>query len=64
MKWQVVQIQEITVCAYSFSYVQLCNPVNCSLSGSSVHGDSPGRNSGVACHALLQEIFPTQLSNG
>ena len=22
--------------------------------------DSPGKNSGVSCHALLQEIFPTQ----
>ena len=25
--------------------------------------DSPGKNSGVGCHALLQEIFPTQGSN-
>ena len=25
-----------------------------------VHGDSPGKNTGVACHALLQGIFPTQ----
>ena len=31
-----------------------------SLPGSSVHGDSPGKNTGVCCHALLQEIFPTQ----
>ena len=29
------------------------------LPGSSVHGDSPGKNTGVACHALLQGIFPT-----
>ena len=28
--------------------------------GSSVHGDSSGKNTGVGCHALLQEIFPTQ----
>ena len=28
--------------------------------GSSVHGDSPGKNTGVGCHALLQEIFPIQ----
>ena len=26
----------------------------------SVHGDSPGKNIGVGCHALLQGIFPTQ----
>ena len=30
------------------------------LPGSSVHGDSPGKNTGVGCHALLQGIFPTQ----
>ena len=30
---------------------------------SSVHGDSPGNNTGVGCHALLQEIFQTQGSN-
>jgi len=28
-----------------------------------VHGDSPGKNTGVDCHALLQGIFPTQGSN-
>ena len=28
--------------------------------GSSVHGDSPGKNTGVGCHALLQAVFPTQ----
>ena len=28
--------------------------------GSSVHGDSPGMNTGVGCHALLQGIFLTQ----
>ena len=31
--------------------------------GSSVHGDSPGKNTGESCHAHLQEIFPTQGSN-
>ena len=41
----------------------LCNPMDCSLLGSSVHGDSPGKNSGVGCHALFQGIFPTQGSN-
>ena len=35
-----------------------------SLPGSSVHGDSPGKNTGVGCHALLlQGIFPAQGSN-
>ena len=31
--------------------------------GFSVHGDSPGKNTGVGCYALLQGIFPTQGSN-
>ena len=30
---------------------------------SSVHGDFPGKNTGVGCHFLLQGIFPTQGSN-
>ena len=34
----------------------LCNPMAYSPPGSSVHGDSPGKNSGVACHALLQGL--------
>ena len=42
------------------SYLTLCDPMDCSLPGSSVHGDSPGKNTGVGCHALLQGIFPTQ----
>ena len=41
----------------------LCNPMDCSLPGSSVHGDSPGKNTGVGCHALLQRVFPTQRLN-
>ena len=49
-----------------FSHVQLpslCDPVDCGPPGSSVHADSPGKNTGVGCHALLQGIFPTQGSN-
>ena len=30
---------------------------------SSVHGDSPDKNTGVGCHALLQKIFQIQGSN-
>ena len=45
------------------SYLTLCDLVDCSLPGSSVHGDSPGKNTGVGSHALLQGIFPTQGSN-
>ena len=38
----------------------LCDPMDCSLPGSSVHGDSPDKNTGMGCHALLQGIFPTK----
>ena len=38
----------------------LCNPMDCSPPGSTVHGDSPGKKTGVGCHALLHSIFPTQ----
>ena len=45
---------------------QLCptlsDPMDRSLPGSSPW-NSPGKNTGVACHALLQGIFLTQGSN-
>ena len=41
----------------------LCNPMDYSLPGSSVHRDSPDKNTGVGCHALLQGIFLTQQSS-
>ena len=34
--------------------------MDCSPPGSSVHGGSPGKNTGVSCCAFLQGIFPTQ----
>ena len=34
--------------------------MDCSPPGSSVHGDSPGKNTGVGCFLLLQGIFLTQ----
>ena len=40
-----------------------CNPRDCSPPGSSAHGDSPSKNTGVGCHVLLQGIFLTQVSN-
>ena len=43
--------------------LSLCNPTDHSLPGSSVYGDSPGKNIGMGCHFLLQGIFPTQGSN-
>ena len=37
----------------------LCDPKNCSPPGSCIHEDSPGKNTGVGCHALFQGIFPS-----
>ena len=42
------------------SCVRLCNIMDFSPPGSSVYGDSPGENTGVGCHALLQGISPTR----
>ena len=50
-------------CAQLPSRLRLCDPMDYSLPGSSAHGDSPGKNTGKGCHALLQGIFPTQGSN-
>ena len=41
----------------------LCDPMNCSLPGSSVHGIFQAKSTGVGYHFLLQRIFPTQESN-
>ena len=42
------------------SCLTLCDPMDYSLPGSSVHRDSLGKNTGLGCHALLQGIFPSQ----
>ena len=34
--------------------------MDCSPPGSSCPWDSPGKNTGVGCHSLLQGIFPSQ----
>ena len=48
------------LCWVTLSCLILCNPMDCSLPGSSVHGDSPDKKTGVGCYTLLQGIFPTQ----
>ena len=50
-----------------FLISQLCltlwDPMDCCLPGFSVHRDSPGKNTGVCCHVLLQGVFPKQRLN-
>ena len=47
--------------------LQLCptlgDPMDSSSPGSSIHGHSPGKNTGVGCRELLQGILPTQRSS-
>ena len=49
---------------YSSRNIRISNSLRphglCSLPGSLVHRDSPGKNTGGGCHAFLQGIFPTQ----
>ena len=50
----------LCVCLVIQSCLTLCDPMDCSLPGSTVYGDSPGKNTGVGCRALLHGIFPNQ----
>ena len=49
-----------STCLVTQSCLTLCDPMDCSPPGLSVYEDSPGKNTGVGYHALLQGIFPTQ----
>ena len=53
----------LLLCLVVQSCPTLCDTMDCSLPGSSVHRDSPGKNTGVGCHDLLKGIFLTQGSN-
>ena len=44
-----------TMCLVAQSCPSLCDPVDYSPPGSSVYGDSSGKNTGVSCLALLKE---------
>ena len=47
-----------SMCLVAQSCLTLCDPMDCSPPGSSVHEESPGKNTGVGCHALLQGNLP------
>ena len=51
------------MCLVTQSCLTHCDPMDCIPADSSVHGDSPGKNIGVGCRALLQGTFPTQELN-
>ena len=49
------------MCVLSCSVVsEFFDPMDCSLPGFSLHEDSPYKNTGVSCHALIQGVFPTR----
>ena len=61
----IILIQDFPRCCAALCLVaQSCSifsgPRDYSLPNSSVHGNSPGKNTGVGCHALLQRVFSTQ----
>ena len=55
-----IKLPRAVLCLVAQLCPSLCNPMDCSPPGYSAHGDSPGKNTEVGCHALLQGIFPTQ----
>ena len=58
-----LSVTVLCVCLVAQLCPTLCGRIDCSPPGTSANGDFPGRNTGVGCYALLQEIFPTQGSN-
>ena len=54
---------ENVLCLVTQLRLTLRDPMHCSPAGSSIHGDSPGKNTRVGCRALLQGIFPIEGSN-
>ena len=60
---KLIWIQYAVLCLVVQSCLTVCDPMDCSPPGSSVHGNSSGKNTGVGCYVFLQGIFPTQGSN-
>ena len=60
VSWLLTGYNKYAVCLVSQSCLTLHDPMDSSPTGSSVHGDSSGKNNGVGCYVLLQGIFPTQ----
>ena len=67
MKYSWFEPGHFVSCEVKVWVAQLCptlfDPMDCSRPGSSIYGDSPGKNIGEGCQALLQGVFPTQRSN-
>ena len=60
-KGQIFQERKCKKVLVAQSCLTLSDPVACSPPDSPVHGDSPGKNTGVGCYVFfLQGIFPTR----
>ena len=55
-----IELSCAVICLFTQSCLTLCDSMDSSLPGSSVLGNSPGKNTGVVCHALIWRIFPSQ----
>ena len=53
----------VSVCVHPQSCPTLCDPMDRGPPRLLCPRNSPGKNTGVGCHFLLQGIFPTQGSN-
>ena len=53
----------VFMCLVTQLCLSLCDPMDYNPPGSSCSWDSSGKNTGVACHFLLQGIYQTQGSN-
>ena len=57
---QTSSFKMTVLCLVAQSRSILCDSMDYRPPDSSVHGDSPGQNTGVGSCSLLQKIFPTQ----
>ena len=58
--FSIVKCVCVCACLVFQSCPTLCNTMDCSPPGSSVHGILQTKSTGVGFHALLQGIFPTR----
>ena len=57
------ETEQTVLCLVTQSCPTLCDPMDLKPTRLLCPWNSPGKNTGVGCHALLQEIFPIQGSN-
>ena len=53
-----LRVSSIRSCLVALLHLALCDPVDCSPSGSSVHKIFSGKNAGMDCHFFLQGGLP------